>query len=394
MDKVKSKEYLGYFGYGFGECISFGIVGSFALFFFTDIVGLTAITASMIFLIARVWDAINDPMLASFIDKNHEKGKEKFIPYLKWTPIIMAIVTLLLFMNVDGAPMWFKTAYCFILYILWGMIYTVSDVSFWSASTVISNDSQERTKLITAANIGVFAGIGFAGALIPWVSRLFIGLAPSLNAFVTVLCAVGLVLLPFTLIGSRQLKERVESAPTEKITLKKIAHNLKVNKPLRFILAIYFLNIGMNIVQGLAIYFFKYNLDSDSLFGTYSLLTTFAALGFLILPTLTKHFKKRNILYVLLTMDILLRLVFFKVGYEDPILTTIILGVLFAIYAITAPILSVMIAETIEYTEYHTGLRTEAVTFSGQTFSGKLSVALAGTFSGILLTVILVPISF
>ncbi len=388
MDKVKKNEYLGYFGFGFGQCISFGIVGSFSLFFFTDIVGLTAITASMIFLIARVWDAVNDPMLASFIDKNHVAGKPKFLPYLKWTPFVMAIVTLLLFTNFEGASMTFKTIYCFIFYILWGMVYTVSDVSFWSASTVISDDSQERTKLITAANIGVFAGIGFAGALVPWVSNLFTNVSPSLNAFFTVLFAMALVLLPFTLVGSRQLKERVESAPSEKITIKQIIKNLKTNKPLRFILAVYFLNIGMNIVQGLAIYFFKYNLNSENLFGTYSLLTTFAALGFLILPALTKKFKKRDILFVLLSLDVVLRIGFFFIGYESAIFTTIILGILFAIYAITAPILSVMIAETIEYTEYHTGVRTEAVTFSGQTFSGKLSVALAGTFSGFLLTVV------
>ncbi len=386
--KVKQKEYLGYFGYGFGQCISFGIVGSFSLYFFTDIVGLTAIMASTIFLISRVWDAVNDPMLASIIDKSHKKGKEKFIPFLKLMPIFMAIVTILLFTNLGNMSYAFRAAYCFVFYMLWGMIYTVSDVSFWSVSTVISDDSQERTKLITAANIGVFAGIGFAGALVPKVTTYLGGLNSSRNIFITVSLAMIFLLIPFTMLGTRQLIERVQAEKTEKITFKKIFENIKVNKPLRFILLMYFLNIGMNVVQTLGIYFFTSNLNNADLFSTYSIMTTFAALGFFILPSLTKRFKKRNILFVLLTVDTILRLGFFMLGYENAFLTTVILGLLFAIYAITAPILSVMIAETIEYTEYKTGIRAEAVTFSGQTFSGKLSVALAGTFAGFLLSII------
>ncbi len=388
MDKVKKSEYLGYFSYGFGECISFGLVGSFSLYFFTDIVGLTAFAASMIFLIARVWDAVNDPLLASIIDKKHKVGKEKFVPVLKLVPILMALVTILLFTTFPSTSYMFKLIYCFVFYIVWGMVYTVSDVSFWSASTVISSDSQERTKLITAANIGVFAGIGFAGAAVPIISSKFSHMAPNINAMLTVTLMVVFLLLPFTLIGSRQLKERVIAKTGEKITFKKIAQNLKSNKPLRFILVIYFLNFAMNIVQGIAIYFFKYNLGSESLFATYSLMTTFAAAGFLILPVLTARFKKKNILYTILLIDIVLRVAFFAIGYQNVALTTIILGVLFAIYAITAPILSIMIAETVEYSEYQTGVRAEAVTFSGQTFAGKFSVAIAGALSGLLLTVI------
>lgn len=388
IDKVKKNEYIGYFGYGFGECISFGLVGSFSLYFFTDIVGLTAFAASMIFLVARIWDAVNDPLLASIIDKKHKVGAEKFVPLLKFIPFIMALVTLLLFVTFPEASYMFKLIYCFIFYILWGMVYTVSDVSFWSASTVISSDSQERTKLITAANIGVFAGIGFAGAAVPIISSQFNNFAPNITTIFTVAIMMVFILLPFTLAGSRQLKERVMSTSTEKVTFKKIAENLKSNKPLRFILVIYFLNFAMNIVQGVAIYFFKYNLGSESLFATYSLMTTFAALGFLILPVLTSKFKKRNILFVILSLDVVLRVMFFFVGYQNVMLTTIILGVLFAIYAITAPILSIMIAETVEYSEYKTGVRAEAVTFSGQTFAGKFSVAIAGALSGLLLTMI------
>jgi len=65
---VSKKEYFGYFSYGFGQCFSYGLVGSFILFFYTDILGISAVAASTIFFIARVWYAVNDPMVAGFMD--------------------------------------------------------------------------------------------------------------------------------------------------------------------------------------------------------------------------------------------------------------------------------------------------------------------------------------
>ncbi len=75
---VTRREYLGYFSYGFGQCFSYGLLGSFILFFYTDILGISALAASTIFLIARVWDAVNDPMVAGFMDTRRTKsGKFK-----------------------------------------------------------------------------------------------------------------------------------------------------------------------------------------------------------------------------------------------------------------------------------------------------------------------------
>ena len=67
LDSVSKMEYFGYFSYGFGQCFSYGLVGSFILFFYTNILGISVAAASTIFLIARVWDAVNDPMVAGFM---------------------------------------------------------------------------------------------------------------------------------------------------------------------------------------------------------------------------------------------------------------------------------------------------------------------------------------
>lgn len=80
--RVSKKEYFGYFCYGFGECFNYGLVGTFILFFYTDILGISAAAASIIFLIARVWDAANDPVCAGIMDMRRTK-EGKFKGYLK-----------------------------------------------------------------------------------------------------------------------------------------------------------------------------------------------------------------------------------------------------------------------------------------------------------------------
>lgn len=139
---VSKKEYFGYFSYGFGQCFSYGLVGSFILFFYTDILGISAVAASTIFFIARVWDAVNDPMVAGFMDTRRTKTG-KFKGYMKFTPIFIAISTILCFFAPDISVQG-KVLYAGITYILWGMVYTVSDIPFWSLSAVISDDPQKE----------------------------------------------------------------------------------------------------------------------------------------------------------------------------------------------------------------------------------------------------------
>ena len=98
--RVSKKEYFGYFCYGFGECFNYGLVGTFILFFYTDILGISAAAASIIFLIARVWDAANDPVCAGIMDMRRTK-EGKFKGYLKIIPIFVVISTTACFFAPD-----------------------------------------------------------------------------------------------------------------------------------------------------------------------------------------------------------------------------------------------------------------------------------------------------
>lgn len=383
--KVSRREYLGYFSYGFGQCFSYGLLGSFILFFYTDILGISALAASTIFLIARVWDAVNDPMVAGFMDTRRTKSG-KFKGYLKFAPLFVVISTILCFFSPDLAIQW-KVLYAAITYILWGTVYTVSDIPFWSVSAVITNDPQTRTSLVTAANLGVFAGIGMVGSLVPLLVGLF-GQESLADGYFMAVILIMIAGYAFMMFGANTIRERVEPSAGEKVTMKDVFRNLLVNRHLFKMLAIFFLNLFMNIVNGIILYFFIYNMGNEGLMSIYGLMGTFAALGFFLIPNLTKKFRKKDLLAGIIVLDIVVRIVFFMTGYENVPMLLVMLMLTQLFHASLGPVMSSMIAETIEYSEVKTGRRCEAITFSGQTFMGKLSAAIAGSLTGLILIAI------
>ncbi len=382
---VTRREYLGYFSYGFGQCFSYGLLGSFILFFYTDILGISALAASTIFLIARVWDAVNDPMVAGFMDTRRTKSG-KFKGYLKFAPLFVVISTILCFFSPDLAIQW-KVLYAAITYILWGTVYTVSDIPFWSISAVITNDPQTRTNLVTAANLGVFAGIGMVGSLVPLLVGLF-GQGSLATGYFVAVIIIMLAGYGFMMFGHSTIRERVEPSAGEKVTMKDVFKNLMVNRHLFKMLAIFFLNLFMNIVNGIILYFFIYNMGNENLMSIYGLMGTFAALGFFLIPNLTKKYRKKDLLAAIIVLDIIVRIVFYFTGYQNVTMLLVMLMLTQLFHASLGPVMSSMIAETIEYSEVKTGRRCEAITFSGQTFMGKLSAAVAGSLTGLILIAI------
>ena len=127
QEKAKEKTSLKLaLGYGLGEMgnqMSWYMINTYLTIFYTDVVGLTATAISFIMLIARVWDAMNDPMMGAIADKTHSRWG-KFRPYLMFTPPFLAIFNILTFtvFPVHGAA---KVALCLVTYIGTGMAYTV-----------------------------------------------------------------------------------------------------------------------------------------------------------------------------------------------------------------------------------------------------------------------------
>lgn len=394
VQKISVKELIAYFCYGFGQVLNYAMVGTYLTIFYTDYLKISASIAGIIFLVARIWDAINDPMMAALIDyTNSPKGK--FRIWLKWISIFIVLTTIFTFIpwNLKGSVL---IGVAGISYILWGMVYTISDVPFWSLSTAMSNDAQERSKAVTVANTGVSLGFLFPPLVVPVFSKFigqnFLGVEGFGNeAFMAGLpygiMVIALLTYPLMMFGYVGTKERRHTS-VEKVKMKDMFNTVRTARPLFVICSIFISNVFWDLQNALLTYFFIVNLGNIDYQSTVTFFSLFAYAMLVLYPMLTRRFKKKRILQAQLILDTLIRVPLLIFGYSNVTLVLVVIVALNFLQTLTSALIPNMIGECVEYCEYKTGKRTEGIVFSFQTFSGKLKTAIALGVSGFALTLI------
>lgn len=167
---VKKNEMTAFCVAGLGQGMIYALMSSYISDYYLNVLQLTPMFVLLLMLLARVWDAINDPLMGMIVDRSNLKSG-KMLPFIRWALIPIAIVTLLMYLS----PNLGKTElmiYSAIVYVAWGMIYTVGDVSFWGLPNVMTPDSEERSSVISVSKI--FNSIGSA---VPEVLFLVVGFA-------------------------------------------------------------------------------------------------------------------------------------------------------------------------------------------------------------------------
>lgn len=172
---VKKNEWMAYAVGALGQGMVYGIMSSYISDFYLNVLKVTPIFVLMLMLLARIWDAINDPIMGYIMDHaNPKHGKMR--TYLLFTPIPVAILTFFLFYAPDLSTTQ-KMIYAGVTYVAWGMIYTSSDVPFWSLPNAMTPNADERGSIISKAR--AFNGVGSA---IPMAMFMALGfILPKLN---------------------------------------------------------------------------------------------------------------------------------------------------------------------------------------------------------------------
>ena len=152
-----------------GQNMIYNIIATGLYFYFQNVICLNAVALGWIMALARVWDAINDPMMGTIVDKTKTKwGKCR--PYLLFVPPIVCVITIATFLNGnyavaeragDTSKMVLITAWAAISYILWGMSYTIGDIPLWGVISRMSEVEKDRAKIISAARPASLMRINF-----------------------------------------------------------------------------------------------------------------------------------------------------------------------------------------------------------------------------------------
>ena len=362
-------ERASYGGYFFGQNVIYTLQFQFLSFYYTESVGLSIASASLLLLLARLLDAFYDPFMGAIVDM-HPFKSSKYLPWLKIVTYTVPLSLVFVFFNF-GHTYNGKLIIAYVTYLVWGMLYTMSDSPLFSLSTAMTDNVFERDKLISYGRL--------AAALAAISSAVFM----SLQGAVGWTGSIGIyALISFLTMVPLQFlaKERIQYKRSKNITFRKIFTFLFKNKKL-MIYYIGFLAISTtNSLQTMAVYFANSNLGDKGLVTTIMGITILPVVILApMLPMFIKNFGKKNITIVCCIMTVIMCIIQYFAGYKNFSLFLAIAAVRVVFMQLPLLIYGMFTADCIEYGAYINGERTEAISFSVQTLMTKLSGALCVT---------------
>lgn len=384
-----------------GKDMVYMLSASYVLYYFQDIMGVSAIAMGTILLVARVFDAFNDPIMGVVVAKTKTKWG-KFRPWLLIGTLTNAVVLYLMFAappTMDAAGL---TAYAAVTYILWGVTYTMMDIPYWSMIPAFTEGGKEREGLTTLARSA--AGVG--SALITVITVLSVQALGNafgganareieIIGFKYFSLIVAVLFVVFTLIMCINVKEK-STVEMETVSVGQMFKALVQNdQAMAIVLSIVCTNGALYITSNLVLYFFKYDFGGTAWYNDYTLFSTFGGgvqiLSMMILyPLLRRWFDNRKIFFISMGMcaagyAVLLALTFTSM---NSVWLLFIPGFfIFATNGINAILTTVFLANTVDYGELKNNRRDESVIFSMQTFVVKLASGVAAFIASICLQV-------
>lgn len=379
--RLRAREKVAYTSGLLGQNMLYNFMAMYIMFFFTDLLGIKPAIATIIIVVASLWDAINDPLMGMVADKTRTRWG-KFRPYLIFGPIPLALTTMLCYIRFDlSGPAIF--IYAGVCYILWGMSYTVIDIPIWAISAVVSTDPLEKNKMVTLGKIG-----GTIGAAIVTVGSIIIingfggeRLASAYTKTAVIIALLGVSMIMYT---GFTLKERI-FPDKEVISMRKNIQTITHNKPLMMLmLSLLIVNLINGIRQSAQMYFVVYVWGNSSQLTNVGIsLILGMVLGMAISPKLIEKREKKRIFIAACLLGSLFSAIPFFVGGENILFGLIFLGISFAFTGITTIVSASMLIDSVDYSEWKLGFRGEGLVFSMNTFLTKLSSTIAKSFLGI-----------
>ena len=378
------------FGIGaVGKDMVYALSSSYVMYFYQDILGLSATFVGLILMIARVFDALNDPFMGILVAKTHTRWG-RFRPWLLSGTVLNAVVLYAMF----AAPSLSGTGlmvYFAIVYILWGTTYTMMDIPYWSMIPAVTSTPQDRENLSVVGR--TCAGVGSAliqvGTLLA-VSAL--GGGSERAGFGRIGLIIAVIFVITEIVCCLKVREH-DAGRMEAPTIKQMFQALFRNdQAMITVLSILLINSSLYLTSNLAIYFFKYDVSGAGWKGNYTVFTTvggvFQILGMMVLYTLLrKKLGNTSLFKVALGLA--------AAGYAL-ILATCLLGLssflpllcvcgalVFASNGILSVLTTVFLSSSVDYGQLKTGRREESVIFSMQTFVVKAASGVAVFITGI-----------
>ena len=391
--KLTLREKISYGLGAVGKDMVYMLSASYILYYYQDILGVSAVAMGMILMAARVFDAFNDPIMGVVVAKTRTRWG-KFRPWLLIGTVLNAVILYLMFAAPPALNGGGLIAYAAITYIVWGITYTMMDIPYWSMIPAFTEGGKEREGLSTLARS--CAGVGSAIVTIITMICVFqLGQGDERLGFRLFALIIAVVFIIFTTITCVNIKEK-STVNVESPSVGQMFRALLSNdQAMAVVLTIVLINCSIYITSNLVIYFFKYDFGGEGWYNSYTIFNTFGG-GIQILsmmlffPVLRKFLSAIRVFYVSFAMAILGYISLLALAFTNMsnVFLLFIPGFfIFAANGMLSVLTTVFLANTVDYGELKNHRRDESVIFSMQTFVVKLASGIAALIASICLSV-------
>jgi len=390
--RIKKRNRLTY-GIGtIGRDMVYSLVSMYLIFYLTDIIRLPTATmwwvAGIIFA-GRIFDAINDPIMGFIVDNTHTR-MGKFKPWIAIGAVLSALFTVLLFTDFGLTGSAFAVTFA-IIYLMWGIGYTVNDIPYWSMLPTLSIEQKEREKIGAiariCANIGTFSVVA---AIVPLTGFLGERFGSPQKGYFILALFVSIALVAgqcVTLFGVKEI--RLTANNRKSTPLRELLQIIYRNDQLFFIaIALSFFMIGIITTYTFGLYYFKYAYGNENMYPVFALIAGTSQIAALaIFPLLSRHFR-RETLYNAATLLIVTGFVIFFFAPVTTIIYIAAAGVLlFTGQSFMQLLMLMFLADSVDYGHWKLGKRNDSISFSLQPFISKTGGAIS---SGVVSAVVIV----
>lgn len=364
-------------GYAFGDAgcnIAFQMTGLFLLVFYTDVVGIRPEHSAMIFLFVKIWDAFADIFAGRVVDSTMTRWG-KFRPFLLWYSLPLLASNLLCFwIPVDDY--WAKVGWATISYALMGLLYSLVNIPYGSLAGAMSQHPVDRARMSAARMVGSGVTILTLSIVLAPLIRTATNLQQTFLVTAMVFLVIGVVFFLVTFVTSEEVVER----EVAKVTMKETLVTIRTNSPLIRLCGSSLLYLtGLNVVSAMSIYIAGDMLGRFTTAGWVSTVVIIITSGAVLYmgpfgPMITRRMGKRNG-FVAFSLAAALGLGVFFLGvtvldsFAVAMLGLFICG---AGMAVLNTMTWAMEADTVEYGELKTGVRTEGATYAAFSFTRKV----------------------
>ena len=378
------------FGIGaVGKDMVYALSASYVMYFYQDVLRLSATFVGLILMIARVFDALNDPFMGVIVAKTRTRWG-RFRPWILTGTVLNALVLYALFAAPDlsqaGMMVYFS-----IVYILWGVTYTMMDIPYWSMIPAVTSTPADRENLSVVGR--TCAGVG--AALIAMFTMLLVGALGGDSeraGFKYVALIVSVVFVVTEIVCCAEMKESNQTE-MKTATVKEMFRALFSNdQAIVVVLSIVLINSALYLTSNFVIYFFKYDFGGAGWKGSYTLFSTIGGaaqiLGMMLLyPLLRKKLSNTGVFTLSLVLALGgygLLLALCLAGLSGNLIALCVPGVVvFACNGMLSVLTTLFLSNSVDYGQLKTGRREESVIFSMQTFVVKAASGVAVFLTGI-----------